>query len=92
MSKGDFFRVIFDGAVLGDVDLNRTNLARASFRKAVLKNVNLDHAFLYKADITGLDLSDTRNLDQGQIDTACGDETTVLPPGITMPANWPCDD
>jgi hypothetical protein len=42
-------------------------------------------AVLSLANLHGADLRDARDLEQKQIDSAHGDESTKLPPGIVMP-------
>ena len=51
---------------------------------------SMTRAFLFLTRIEGLDLSDAKGLQQPQIDTACGDVTTKLPPGLSIPTTWPC--
>jgi len=39
-----------------------------------------------------VDLTDVSGLTQEQLDLACGDQTTRLPPGLDVPSGWPCLD
>jgi uncharacterized protein YjbI with pentapeptide repeats len=63
----------------------RANLRGAKFGKANVADANFDLSDLHRSD-----LSQTVGLVQTQLERACGDSTTKLPPGITLPANWPC--
>ena len=38
----------------------------------------------------GVNLAAATGLSQWQLDMACGDDKTVLPPGLKKPAPWPC--
>ncbi|MDQ7020073.1 MAG: hypothetical protein Q9M33_13035, partial [Robiginitomaculum sp.] len=55
-----------------------------------LKGVNLSRAFTYKTRLSGTDLSLVSGLKQEQVDMACGDDDTILPPNLKRPAHWPC--
>jgi uncharacterized protein YjbI with pentapeptide repeats len=57
------------GADLGDVDLSRANLSGANLGGAHLSDVDLSRAI---------------NLNQDQLDTACGDENTTLDSPLTI--------
>ena len=69
------------------------NFSGASFRRTTLDAANLAGAKMDGADLTGAkmaitsllgtDLRKTKGLTQGQIDAACSDGTTRLPPGLT---------
>jgi Pentapeptide repeats (8 copies) len=87
------------GADLGGADLSIANLSKADLRfaklsRAYLKNANLRGANLTGADLRGADLSladlsiadlsDTINLTQPQLDTACGTSNTKLVKGLTL--------
>ena len=92
LSKGDFGRSTFDRADLRGANLAQSNLARASFRAARLEGANFAHSFLFAARIEATDLSAVKGLVQEQIDHACGDAKTKLPPGLRAPASWQCAD
>jgi uncharacterized protein YjbI with pentapeptide repeats len=76
----------------GDINCGGCNLSGASFRNtdlshvdlsgAVLKNADLTGAKLILANIQGADLSTAKGLTQAQINYACGDDTTKLPPRL----------
>ncbi|MDX5361757.1 MAG: pentapeptide repeat-containing protein, partial [Alphaproteobacteria bacterium] len=89
--KAEMGRAVFDGAILKDVRFDFANLARADLRKAKLSGrIDLSHAFLFLTRIEGVDLTGVTGLEQGQLDIACGDADTRLPPGLSAPADWPC--
>ena len=83
-------RGTFDGADLTDSSFASAILARASFNAAVLNGSDWRSAYLYRTNLTGADLSGVKGLEQLQIQQSCGDETTVLPAGLTAPDSWPC--
>jgi uncharacterized protein YjbI with pentapeptide repeats len=89
--KAELGRANFDKADLSDTRFTLANLSRANLSSAKLQGpINFDRAFMYLTRIEGLDLSAAANLQQSQIDLACGDKATKLPSGLNMPANWPC--
>jgi hypothetical protein len=86
------------GAYLGEAhmistNLRETNLSKANFFKADPHGVNLSgadlhEAFLMKAKLLEVNLRNVLNLSQEQLNTACVDDTTMLPDGLIRPA--PC--
>src|SRR5262245_17158040 len=103
LSQADLCRAGFEHATLIAADLTgaylvKANLAHARLKGANLSGANLSHARLDHADLsevelsaatlTGANLKDARNLTQAQIDTAYGDEKTLLPEDLAMPARW----
>ena len=67
----------FTGASFRNADLTGANLGHSN-----LKNANLKGAKLNITNIRGADLSTATGLTQAQIDLACGDAETKLPPGL----------
>jgi Pentapeptide repeats (8 copies) len=67
----------FDAANFAGADLAHAELTAAVFDGADFSRASLDHA-----DLRGADLSRARGLEQEQIDGACADLTTRLPPGL----------
>ena len=77
-----------------DHDLHGANFTGVSFRGAELSGANLAGAKLDGADLTGAktsitsflgtDLTHVKGLTQKQLDVACGDATTKLPPGLRI--------
>jgi hypothetical protein len=85
--------VILDRAKLGeahlnDADLRGANLQLTDFSSADLRGANLTGANLTMANLGHADLTGTINLTQRQIDSASGDEGTVLPSGLNRPELW----
>ncbi len=74
------------GARLTSVDLSNANLERATLVGAYLGSANLKGATLTDANLSGAELETTLGLTQTQLNTACGDATTKLPSGLTIPA------
>ena len=72
--------------------MSYANFSGASFRNADLTGANLAHSDLSGADLTGAkldiaslkgaDLGSVKGLTQDQLDVACADEDTKLPPGL----------
>lgn len=92
-SKAELGRADFEGAELTGTKFTMSNLSRSRFEGATFTGpIDFANAFLLLARIEGLDLSAATGLEQKQIDIACGDAKTKLPPGLTAPAGWPCAD
>lgn len=70
------YRVDLSGADLEGADLRRASLSHANLRGAKLSGTRLQGTYLRFVD----------GLTQTQLDTACGDENTRLPPGFTISA------
>ena len=70
------------GAYLTGAKLGNTILIYADLSGAKLGGANLTNASLFGANLTGANLSEAKWLTQQQLDTACGDEKTTLPPGF----------
>jgi uncharacterized protein YjbI with pentapeptide repeats len=76
-------------AILTVTDMRQANLAganlsRANLGSADLRGVDLTGAFLYRTILYRTKLIDAKGLTQEQLDTACGNETTKLPPGLVV--------
>jgi len=81
------------GANLISGHFEGANFNKANLAGAYLKHTNLKDAFLWDAKLNGAILVSTQlkgatGLTQGQVDEALGDEGTVLPKGLYMPAHW----
>ena len=72
------------GAVLRGADLQRANLTGADLRGADLEKARLLGAILQEAD-----LQEVKNLTQDQLNEACVNENTKLPPALTKPPPCP---
>jgi uncharacterized protein YjbI with pentapeptide repeats len=66
-------------AKLGSAKLNKADIGGANLQKADLNDAELQGTKLWWADLTGC-----INLTQKQIDSACGNEQTKLPNGLTI--------
>jgi uncharacterized protein YjbI with pentapeptide repeats len=86
------------GADLIGAKLKGADLRKASLRGALLIGADLRGADLRQADVIGADFrtADLRGADltgalyliQSQLDSAKGDSTTTLPPGLNRPGHW----
>jgi uncharacterized protein YjbI with pentapeptide repeats len=92
LAKGDFGRSNFEKADLRDASLRLSNLGHASFVGANLAGADLTRAFTFRTRFVATDLSRVKGLTQVQLDEACGDAKTGLPPGLKTPASWPCQE
>jgi uncharacterized protein YjbI with pentapeptide repeats len=72
------------GANLAGADLVLAKLAGAD-----LQGANLASADLQGANLAGTDLQQVRGLTQDQLKMSCGDKTTKLPDGLTLPFECP---
>ena len=82
----------FTGANATLMCMSFANFTGVSFRGAELSGANLAGARMDGADLTGAgtsitsflgtDLTHVKGLTQKQLDVACGDATTKLPPGL----------
>jgi uncharacterized protein YjbI with pentapeptide repeats len=81
MSLTNFF-----GARLSGADFSDTNLEGTTFVGAYLGGAHMNGAVLTGANLSGAELADAVGITQAQLNTACGDATTTLPAGMTVPA------
>jgi uncharacterized protein YjbI with pentapeptide repeats len=92
VKQHDLHGANFDGANATLMCMSFANFTDASFRGTELSGANLAGAKLNGADMTGAktsitsflgtDLSKVKGLTQAQLDAACGDAATKLPPGL----------
>jgi len=75
----------FFGARLTRADFTEANLAGTTFVGAYLGSANFTGARLDGANFSGAEMASSQGLTQAQLNTACGDATTQLPPGLTLP-------
>lgn len=73
------------GARLSSADLSDANLEGAILVGAYLGGARLNGAALAGANLSGAELAGAVGLTQTQLNTACGDATTTLPAGMTIP-------
>jgi uncharacterized protein YjbI with pentapeptide repeats len=103
LQRAQFNEANLESANLVAADLSTSNFNHANLTHANLQEANLQDATLVGADLTGarLNLADLRRtnlrgatlisvtgLTQVQLDAACVDEQTQLPPQLNRPA--PC--
>lgn len=89
--KASFVFTNFSGARLDGADLSGANLSHAWlnwtwFAGAKLDGADFTGARMPGAQLYGADLSKAVGLTQDQVDRACGDWSTKLPPGLRVPA------
>lgn len=76
------------GAILREADLQGATLDGADLKGAFLNGTNLKGAFLDAAYLEGANLSEAKNLNSLQLETAFGDSQTLLPDDVEAPARW----
>jgi uncharacterized protein YjbI with pentapeptide repeats len=81
LSLANLFGVRATGANFTGANLDEASLVGAYFGSA-----NFTGARLRGANLSGADMANVRGLTQEQLNTACGDATTTLPSGLTVPA------
>lgn len=99
LRQADMTIAIIDNADLSGANLSIANLygarltgancSGANFEDAVLVatylgGVNLSGANLKNANLSGAEAATATGLTQIQLNTACGDSSTQLPPGLTL--------
>lgn len=73
------------GARFSSADFTGANLERSVFVGAYLGGARFGGANITDANFSGAELADAQNLTQAQLNTACGDASTTLPTGLTIP-------
>ncbi len=91
-SRSELGRVDFRNARLQNVNFMYSNLSRAIFAGASLDNIVFFGTYTYLTHFEDTDLGAVRKLSQKQLDIACGNDNTRLPPGLTRPDSWPCEE
>jgi uncharacterized protein YjbI with pentapeptide repeats len=74
------------GGVFGGASFARANLTNASFVGAFLERASFKGAELTGVNFSGAEMDRAVGLSQAQLNRACGDGTTRLPRGLTIPA------
>jgi uncharacterized protein YjbI with pentapeptide repeats len=80
----NLFRANLRGANLFRANLRGASLNIANLSGANLGAANLSDADLSSANLSGANLSGARNLEQMQLDNACGNVNTTLPKGLKL--------
>ncbi len=101
LRQSDLSLATYDDVNLSGANLSVANLFGARFNRANFKDANLQNATavgtffgssnlsganLSGANLSGADLKITRGLSQAQLNGACGDASTKLPNGKTIPS------
>lgn len=73
------------GGRFSSADFTDANLEQATFVGAYLGGARFSGAVLTGANLSGAEMADAVGLTQAQLNTACGDATTTLPAGMTVP-------
>lgn len=82
---GDLRDVNAYGAVLTGASFARADLTNASFVGAYLQGANFSGARLLGVNFSGAEMDRAIGLTQGQLNQACGDESTAIPRGLSIP-------
>ena len=85
--KADLTKANLGDALLAVTDMRQAvlaeaNLSRANFGSSDLRGVDLTGAHLHRTILYRTKLIGAKGLTQEQLDSACSNETTVLPPGL----------
>jgi uncharacterized protein YjbI with pentapeptide repeats len=80
LSVADLFGGRFTGASFAGANLQNANFVGAYFGRADFSGATLNGAIF-----SGAEMERVRGLTQAQLDTACGDQDTRLPPGLRIP-------
>lgn len=101
LRQADLSLVTADRAQFRGANLSIANLFGGRFSNADFTEANLSHgigvggyfaaarfegARIDAMNFSGAELANATGLTQAQLDTACGDATTTLPPGMTIPS------
>jgi uncharacterized protein YjbI with pentapeptide repeats len=73
------------GVRAGRADFTDANLEGATLVGGYFGGARFGGAVLGGANFSGAELASAAGLTQAQLNTACGDATTTLPPGLTIP-------
>ena len=84
-SNADLRDVEAYGGVFSSSSFAGANLTNASFVGAYLDGANFSGATLTGTNLSGAKLLRATGLTQGRLNQACGDETTRLPRGLSIP-------
>lgn len=83
---GDLRDVNAYGGVFSGANFAGANLTNASFVGAYLQHANFRGATLSGTNFSGAEMNGAIGLTQRQLNAACGDSSTQLPPGLRLPA------
>ena len=74
------------GALFSGVNFAGANMTNSTFVGAFLEWANFRGANLSGANFSGAEMAHAVGLSQAQLNGACGDSSTTLPPGLHLPA------
>lgn len=75
------FSGVFTGANFSGANMAASSWVAAHFGGAGLRGDDLSGA-----DFSGAEMAEARGLSQAQLNAACGDSSTTLPSGLSIPA------
>ena len=85
-ARADLRDVNAYGAVFSSANFAGADLTNATFVGTFLEGSNFSGARLNGANFSGAEMRRVSGLTQAQLNTACGDNSTVLAPGMRIPA------
>lgn len=85
LSRAKFSETDFNGANFQNANLTGAEFQASQFNNAQFNGTILVDAALQDSNFSGANLSKAQGLKQTQLDTACGDEKTRLPVGLSLP-------
>ncbi len=85
-SRADLRDVEAFGGVFSSSSFTGANLTNASFVGAYLDGANFSGATISGTNFSGAQMGRATGLTQSQLNRACGDEATVLPGSLRIPA------
>ncbi len=86
MAGADFTGANLSGANLRMLEyVEGTSFAGVTARGAIFRHAYLARVDIAGADLSGADFTHSKGLTNAQLATACGDEKTILPPGLSIP-------
>lgn len=85
-SSGDLRDVNAYGGVFGGASFAGADLTNASFVGAFLEGASFAGANLSGVNLSGAEMDRAQGLTQAQLNRACGDASTRLPRGLSVPA------
>jgi uncharacterized protein YjbI with pentapeptide repeats len=75
-------KAILEEAHLEEANLDMANLAGAKLRDAHVLCTGFGRAWFQETELQGVDLSQAKDLTREQLEGACGDKDTKLPPSF----------
>lgn len=82
LTGADLTRAKLRKAILRSTKLSRANFHEADLRDADFDEADMENANLWGTQLHGANLRTAKNLTQDQVDEACCDDTTALPPHL----------